>query len=67
MRQVTGGPTNVRVKIALADQEYSTFLRKVQSRLWGSSTVARGQDSTRLGYSPSLSRHTSTRYVPYTC
>nr|CAI5826145.1 unnamed protein product [Callosobruchus analis]CAI5865657.1 unnamed protein product [Callosobruchus analis] len=41
MRQVAGGPTNVRVIIALADQEYSSFLRKVQSRLWGSSTVAR--------------------------
>nr|CAI5820873.1 unnamed protein product [Callosobruchus analis] len=41
MRQVTGGPTNVRIKISLADQEYSSFLRKVQSRLWGSSTVAR--------------------------
>nr|CAI5821931.1 unnamed protein product [Callosobruchus analis] len=42
MRQVTGGPTNVRVTIALADQEYSSFLRKVQSGLWGSSTVAAG-------------------------
>ncbi|VEN48022.1 unnamed protein product, partial [Callosobruchus maculatus] len=62
LRQVKGGPTNVHIKIAVADSEYSPFPPRIQSGPRGHLPIVGIRTPiARLGYSPPLSRHTPTR------